>query len=533
MDEKNTLTARQGKHRRCPCTESIVKWLLLVAIIILSVTIALILNQKYEDNTAEKLIKPLSVDINDDKTNWNNYPTTHIDLSESLNITESGTFYLTGALEDGMIVVDNPGGSTRLVLDNVVLRNNSGPVILGRNVKDFVIEIVGENSLIDGQEYSEELDSEAKGVVSSDSNLTFLGEGTLNIVANYQDAIVSKDNLKILSGTYVIDSVDDGIRGNDSVQIKNGNFIINSVADAIKATNSTDVGMGYILIEGGNFSIKSTAKGFDSHGSTIIRGGDHSIETFGDAIHSEDNIGVTNASINISSGDDAIHARHELVIDSGNINVVKSLEGLEARAITINGGNLNISSLDDGINTAIHDEESQSIGYIDVTSQSNSVTINDGNIYINAEGDGIDSNEWIFINGGNTIVDGPTNGKNGAIDATMGVIMNGGRAFAVGDSGMAGTLGNTSSIYNVSIYLDSVYPKDTRIKIQNEAGDVVFEHVSAKSFNHIAAGSPDFNLGGTYQLFLDEVEYRDFVVFGNTTKISSTAENPLYLIGDL
>ena len=97
--------------------------------------------------------------------------------------------------------------------------------------------------------------------------------------------------------------------------------------------------------------------------------------------------------------------------------------------------------------------------------------------------------------------------------------MNGGQVSAIGGSGMAGTLGSTSSIYNISVFLGSTYPKNTRIEIQNSAGVTILEQLSAKTFSHIAAGSPEFNFGERYHLFLDGVECSQFLISDITTVV--------------
>ena len=200
------------------------------------------------------------------------------------------------------------------------------------------------------------------------------------IDANYEDGIVSKDNLKIISGEFEIESVDDGIRGKDSVVIMNGNFKINASGDAIKSTNDTDYNLGYILINdgtydletkldgiqaetdlvinNGTFNIKTSgndtdsSKGLKADSNLIINDGNFEIDSYDDSIHSNNYINIKNGSFSLSSGDDAIHADNKIVIDNGNIDVLKSYEGIEASEIIINDGDINIVASDDGINAA-------------------------------------------------------------------------------------------------------------------------------------------------------------------------------------
>ena len=84
--------------------------------------------------------------------------------------------------------------------------------------------------------------------------------------------------------------------------------------------------------------------------------------------------------------------------------------------------------------------------------------------------------------------------------------------------------GNTSSINNISIFLSEATPKNTLIEIKNSTGDTLFSHTSAKSFNHIAAGSPNFNLGETYTLYLDGEETETFIITGTVTTVGNSRQ---------
>lgn len=254
-------------------------------------------------------------------------------------------------------------------------------------------------------------------------------------------------------------------------------------ADGIKATNDTDAGKGFVYIKDG--------------------------------------------SVNIEVGDDGIHAETSLIIDEGNIKISKSYEGLEGKIITINGGALYVKSSDDGINAGSGTSESNTPrpgGMMDAD-ENCILTINGGDIYVNAGGDGIDSNGYVYINGGKTIVDGPTNNGNGALDSGISFTVTGGEALAVGSSGMAETFGAKSTVNNISIYLSSTASAGSKIEFKDKSGNVILEHTSAKEFTNIAAVSPKFVLGETYILYIND-EVVENITINNVTTSNRAASGP-------
>lgn len=496
------------------------KWVIIFVIILSVLITTALMNANNSDNSVDKISSTVDVDNGDTKIDWSRYPSTDVKLSDTLDITKSGTYHLTGTLEDGGVQIKIGNEDVvRLVLDNVSIHNPSGPAIACHSGDDLVIELIGDNTISDGNTYSTNYDEDVTGAIYSKADLSFSGDGTLNLTANYQDGIVSKDDLKFTSGKYNITAADDAIRGKDSVYIMNGDYTIESTADAIKSTNETDQGKGFIMIENGNFNLTAGAKGIKATNNIIVSEGNFVITSYDDAIHSNNYVGIKNGKFNINSGDDGIHADRELTIDGGNLTIAKSYEGLEAQVVTLNNGNITINSFDDGINAGGGADSSANNrpGANPFAADENCVlSINGGTLYINASGDGIDSNGWLYINGGAITVDGPTNNGNGALDAGMGIVMNGGSALAIGASGMAESLGSNSSVYNLSIYLSETAPAKTKILIKDSKGDAVVEHTATKSFSHIAFGSTMLKIGETYSLYLDG-ELTDKITITETT----------------
>ena len=290
-----------------------------------------------------------------------------ITLTESLNITEAGTYHLTGTIENGSITINvGDDDKVKLILDNVSITNQNGPAIYVENADKVVITLLEgtNNTLTDGGS-NEEID----GCIYSKDDLVINGKGTLNVNANNLDAIVSKDDLSIFEATININAKDDGIRGKDSLEIKDATINVVSKGDGLKTTNDTEEEKGYMIIEDTKLTIDA---------------GD-------DGINAETDLKISGGTYEINAIDDGIHANGMLQVDDGTFNI-NSAEGLEATYVKINGGTININASDDGINAG-----NKSSRY------SVTVEINGGAITIKmgaGDTDGIDSNGNLYINGG-------------------------------------------------------------------------------------------------------------------------------------
>ena len=235
------------------------------------------------------------------------------DGAPTVTVSKAGTYVVSGTLSDGQIIVDaGDEDKVQLVLAGVTMTNQDSACIYVKNAdKVFVTLADGTvNTLSDtGEEFVQtEEDTTVDGVIYARDDICFNGTGTLNVNAKYKHAIVGKDDLKVTAGTYVLSATNKGISANDSIRIKDGTFTVNSGDDALHTSNGEEEGRGYIYIAGGSFDI--------------------------------------------TAGDDGIHAETDLVIDGGKIEVKESKEGLEGYTITINDGEIQIVSKDDGLNAA-------------------------------------------------------------------------------------------------------------------------------------------------------------------------------------
>ena len=389
----------------------------LIAIAITIVTISIISKRNGQEQNSQEQQKNIDISIEykaeEEDTNWRQSSYEDIELNSSINITKSGTYHLTGNIENGNITV-NAGDEDliRLVLDNVNITCNYSSAINVENAKKVII-IVQEgtiNTLIDGSAYLTQ--DEPDACLFSKDDLVINGTGILNVNANYLDGITSKDDLKIIGTTINVNANDDGIKGKDYVGMKNANITVNAKSDGIKSTNDTEIDKGYIVIENSNINIESeqdgiqaetsvkiidgefniktgggsanssiseewgnwgmrdkgmnpmnitknttiedevSAKGIKGNTGILIESGSFNIDSSDDSIHSNGTIVINNGTFEISSGDDGMHSDESLVINNGEINISKSYEGIESSKIEINGGTIDLIASDDGINIA-------------------------------------------------------------------------------------------------------------------------------------------------------------------------------------
>jgi hypothetical protein len=462
-------------------------------------------------------------------------------------ITTGGTYYITGSLSDGNIIVDaGDDDEVKLVLDGVdITSSTTAPIFVANAQKTIIISATDSvNNLEDASSYvyaSSDEDEPSAAIFSKD-DLSIYGEGTLNITANYNDAIKSKDGL-VINANLTITSVDDGIIGKDYLVITGGTYSLNVQGDGLKSSNDEDSSLGYILIEEGTLNITAqndaiqvetalkiidgtfnlttgggssatisdddSAKGLKAGVDVIVNGGSFIINSADDTLHSNANVTIAGGSFTLASGDDGIHADENVVINnSPTINVTKSYEGIEGATITINGGDIDVVASDDGINVAGGTNSTTTApggrpGKDQFTQVSGDyyLHINAGRIVVDADGDGLDANGNIEMSGGVVLVNGPTSSGNGALDYDGTFLISGGLLVATGSAGMAESPSSSSTQSYLSTRFNSTLSANTMVHVEDSSGNNLLSFVPSKAYQSLVFSSSDLSSNSSYKIY--------------------------------
>ena len=179
---------------------------------------------------------------------------------------------------------------------------------------------------------------------------------------------------------------------------------------------------------------------------------------------------------------------------SGVLDIVADNEGLDSELhLTINGGDINIVSGNDGINT---NEDGVSV-----------TTVNGGNLNIlvtgeTGEGDGIDSNGWLVINGGTVTAVAYGYSMDSGIDSDMGIHINGGSVMATGN--MLDRIEEGGQNYAVFNFAGQQNGEELQLK--NLDGEVVLSvGPVVNPYSILIVSSPEL-VAGDYTLWSGEVQ---------------------------
>lgn len=499
-----------------------------------------------------------------------------------VTINADGAYYITGTLSAGYVKVAK-NINVHLFLEDVgITSTENAPITIKGSSTSTMITLIGSNTLSEeGAVMSTDSDCAA---IEAQSPVTINGSGSLSIAAYRYCAIKVRSTLKIYNTNITVtSSVDNGIVAKDALGIYNSNITVdNTVGDGIKVTK------GYLDIQEGEISVNCTGDGLNAATTAYLKpatmdittslsttdttssckgikisgddditetlnsvleiaGGVITIDAYENGIHcgnsdTDYNTGVikitggtitinagykdgayiqgTTSSGEAKSGNKGIHSKGGLYIESGMVTVEHSFEGIEADALTIRGGDIDVTSTDDGINAAGESSTTTENAVGD-----SAIIIYDGKVTVNAAGDGIDVNGDFYMYGGEVYVDGPTNDGNGALDYDGVYELTGGTIIAVGSSGMSQAPSNSSQQPSMSVNFTTTQSANTTISVKDADGNVLCSHKVAKQYANAVISDEDFELGGTYYVYVDDTLVRT-ITFTSTNMTDSAGSVP-------
>lgn len=459
-------------------------------------------------------------------------------------ITSPGVYRIDGTLDDGAIAVESPDdGEVYMQLDGIEVKNSKGSPLYVLDADDVIIELLEgtESKLEDSADYTfpDPTDDEPNATLFSKDDMVIKGAGSLSIIAHYNDGLSTKNDLDLeLEGTLSIVSVDDGIRGKDSITITSGNYIIEAGGDGLKSDEDDDEEKGFIQIDGGEFEIVAggdavqaervvtisagafeltagggsnaqlgeddSAKGLKAGVKVEVQGGIFVLDCADDAVHSDDTILISGGELEISSGDDGVHADLLAQITDGLIVINQAYEGIESEEVIIDGGQMYMTTSDDGLNGAGGESSSGGFGPPGGGGSGSNyqLTINGGYVVIDALGDGVDANGNIDMTGGTVIVHGPSTNMNGALDYDSNFAMTGGVLIATGSSRMAqapSASGTTQAA--MLLNLTSSRGAGEIFHIEGPSGEDILSFAPIRSYQSVAFSSPALEVGASYTYY--------------------------------
>lgn len=380
-----------------------------------------------------------------------------------VTISSGGTYILTGKLDEGQIVVNAKS-------DDKVRLVFKGVEISSSKGNLILVENAKKTII----------------TLASDSNNKLELKGNFSKDDNKDSVIFSKSDLSF-NGTGILNLLSPygrGIVSQDKVVFVDGKYTMDTAGNTISAKNS-------VAIADGKYDIKAGEKGT----GLKVRGNEKKGTVF-----------IANGKLDISAGKDGINSNSNVTINNGNINIKSEENGIESENIDIRGGNTRVVSKDDGIITSSKkDTETDSL-YI---------RINGGKINIYSKKNGLNSKGDISISGGETFVESSNNDDKSAINYGGSAKITGGTFIATGNGSTTKTFGDSST--QGSILMSFSKKTKENLKVLDENGKTLAEYKPKSEYKSVIVSTKDIKeykkyklVAGeqTLDLLLDKINYK-------------------------
>lgn len=253
----------------------------------------------------------------------------------------------------------------------------------------------------------------------------------------------------------------------------------NNEKNASETVDTTKAGAKVIIADETINTVNGSYVAYIYDPASVVLNEDGTLIMQAEVLHDYEGAFYSKMSMNVSGEEDG----------TGVLNINAEKEGLVSEChLTIDSGNINIVSGDDGINT---NKDGVSV-----------TTINGGTIKIKVsteigEGDGVDSNGWVVINGGTLIASACSFTDDCGIDSYLDIHINGGTVLVTGnmiDKIKAG--GQNYVIFNFKEKQDL----KSQITLKNSDKELILEMIPDNEFYILIYSSPDL-VEGCYSLW--------------------------------
>lgn len=382
------------------------------------------------------------------------------------------------------------------------------------------------------------VNSASHGIQANDSVRI---KNTLLDIAAGKDGIhcENEDNpekgfIYIESGIFNVSAEGDGLSAGTTLNVSGGTFDIITGGGSENAQHKTSSDWGGFMGGRGDkggmggmggsrpsmpspptanetYNDSESIKGLKCAGNIDISGGEFSVNSADDSIHSNADISVSGGTFSISSGDDGVHADETLTVTGGTFSISDSYEGLEALDIRLLNGDITLNASDDGLNAAGGTDSSGMGGFRGgdmfgggMSAGNGSIVISGGTLTITASGDGIDANGSLTVDGGYTVVTGPTKGDTATLDYDTAAIISGGTFIGTGAAGMAQTFSDgTQGVIAVTVGSQA---EGTNIRLADSKGNTLIEYAPELSFGVVILSSPEVVKNEEYTLCIGDAK---------------------------